>query len=87
MWHEYYDTRGGIALIWPAKYPGPTCPTCELMLIIRHYRAECCDETFRVTGFGSRVVRRVRPIGKHTKTSGRGWASVRPWDGKDEPRK
>ena len=50
------------------------CPHCGLELTIKDYRAECCGRSFR-TGFGE--IAQKEPVGKHTRTSGCGWSSLR----------
>jgi hypothetical protein len=73
-----YDTTTGNVVLKHFYLQGMTvrCPHCGLELTIKDYKAECCGRTFR-TGFGEIAQR--EPVGKHTKTSGRGWASLRPY--------
>ena len=76
-WWLYDTTDGRVILKHPyhrgMKVP---CPHCGHELTIKDYRAECCGRSFR-TGFGA--ISQREPVGKHTKTSGRGWSSLRPF--------
>jgi len=77
-----YDTTDGRVILKHPYRPGMQvlCPHCGHKLTIKDYRAECCGRTFR-TGFGE--IAQKAPVGKHTKTSGRGWSSIRPFLGDD----
>ena len=76
-WWLYDTTTGNVVLKHPYhRGMKVRCPHCGLELTIKDYRAECCGRSFR-TGFGEIAQR--EPVGKHTKTSGRGWSSLRPF--------
>lgn len=83
-WWLYDTTTGNVVLKHPyhrgMKVP---CPHCGLELAIKDYRAECCGRSFR-TGFGA--IAQKEPVGHHTKTSGRGWSSLRPFLADDSAR-
>jgi hypothetical protein len=82
-WWLYDNTIGNIVLKHP-YYRGikVRCPHCGLELTIKDYRAECCGRSFRIS---EGEIAQREPVGKHTKTSGRGWASLRPWQNDGGP--
>jgi hypothetical protein len=53
------------------------CPHCGKALRIDAYQSTCCDQEFKI-GFGA--ISQRAPIGKHTKTAGRGWQGLRLFD-------
>jgi hypothetical protein len=73
-----YDTTNGHVILKHPDHRGMKvlCPHCGNELTIKDYRAECCERSFR-TSFGEIAQR--EPVGSHNKTSGRGWASLRPF--------
>ena len=77
-WYLYDNTSEETLLIskWPNK--DIKCPDCDKPLIFVNYKAECpiCKEIFK-SGWGNYY--RVKPVGTHNKTKGRGWASIRPY--------
>ena len=81
-WYLYADTNGNIRLIhrWRSDYEKGSirCPHCNIPLFFRNYRGFCskCGNEFK-TGFGR--VYQKNPVGKHNKTKGRGWQSLRLW--------
>jgi hypothetical protein len=76
-WYLYDDTNGNIRLkhpYWPKIKV--KCPYCNKLLTVENYKAQCCGKIFK-TGFWE--IHQIEPIGKHNKTSGRGWDSLRPF--------
>lgn len=73
-----YDATDGRVILKHPYYPGMhvPCPHCGHELAIKDYRAECCDQAFG-TSFGG--IAQKEPVGKHTRTSGCGWSSLRPF--------
>jgi hypothetical protein len=53
------------------------CPHCGKALRIYKYEAICCDQEFKI---GFEAISQRAPIGKHSKTSERGWQSLRSFE-------
>jgi len=51
------------------------CPHCSKALEIREYRAQCCDQTFKIS-FGA--ITQHKPVGRSEERP-RGWKSLRPY--------
>ncbi len=76
-WYLYDNTTGSIVLKHPySRGMEVLCPYCSKPLAVENYRAECCENQFK-TGFGE--IHQVQPVGKHSKMTGRGWQSLRPF--------
>ncbi|MFA5866223.1 MAG: hypothetical protein WC975_16240 [Phycisphaerae bacterium] len=77
LWYFYDNTEGNIVLKHPyQKGMEVPCPYCGKLLAVENYRAQCCNQQFK-TGFWE--IRQIEPVGKHQKTQGRGWQSLRPY--------
>jgi hypothetical protein len=81
-WYLYDNTSGGVILKHPYR-PGikVLCPYCNKPLVIDNYRATCCNNQFK-TYFGE--IHQIIPVGKHDKTKGRGWQSLRPFKSRQD---
>ena len=76
-WYLYDNLSGAVILKHPYR-PGLKirCPHCGEQLKVERYTASCCGEEFK-TSFGE--IHQRRAVGIHDRTSGRGWASLRPF--------
>jgi len=76
VWCLYDDTKGNIRLKHPYREGMDVpCPRCGVPLQVQSYHASCCGHEFK-TGWGEIFQR--NPVGSHERTSGCGWASLRP---------
>ena len=76
-WYLYDTTDGRVILKHPFKKGMDIpCPYCGQNLNIVDFWAQCCDQLF-TTGFWE--VHQNNPFGHHSKKSGRGWQSLRPY--------
>ena len=77
-WYLYDDMSGNIVLKHPYRASMKVlCPHCDKAFVIENYRTECCNHHFKIR-FGE--ICQVEPIGRHGKTEGRGWSSLRPYE-------
>ncbi len=79
IWCLYDNMAGQVVLKhpWRRGLVVP-CPNCGEPMTVENYKAECCGQLFK-TAFNE--IRQVEPVGTHDRTSGRGWASLRPYRG------
>ena len=81
IWCLYDTTDGRILLKHPWRLGLPvSCPQCGGPLTVENYKAECCGRHFRI---GFNEITQVEPVGTHSRTSGRGWASLRVYSAGD----
>jgi len=79
IWCLYDNTSGHVVLKHPWRNGLVVdCPHCGEPLAVEDYGARCCSQYFKI-GFGE--IRQIEPVGTHDRTSGCGWASLRPYSG------
>jgi hypothetical protein len=77
IWYLYDDTSGNTVLKHRYREgKSVPCPHCGEPLMVENYRASCCGHAFK-TSFGE--IRQREPVARHNRRSGRGWASLRPY--------
>ncbi len=82
IWHRpiwcLYDNLSNQTILkhpWRKGLEVP-CPHCGKILNVIEYKAKCCNQEFKV---GNGAISQKNPAGIHSKTAGRGWASLRPF--------
>lgn len=78
VWCLYDNTSGNIILKHPwRKGLDVLCPYCGKVLRVADYKAICCNQEFRIS---HHEISQIKPIGTHQRKTGRGWASIRPYN-------